>query len=110
MHRYLLLLLPVLTLSACATSMVSGRPDYQQLLVTQRYDAAYVRAQHVAIVAGLQIVSTQDVAHIFTAKRPTGEHVTVTIAPSGFGCLVTFVGTPSHDVTDVARAYQQSTF
>ena len=47
---------------------------------------------------------------LFTAKRPTGEQVTVTIAPSGFGNLITFVGTPPHDVTDVVRAYQHSAF
>ena len=79
-------------LSACAT-LVTGRPEYQQLLVTQRYDAAYIRAQAVAVGLGLHIVQTHDTAHIFTAKRPaSGEEVTVTIAPSGMGCLITFQG------------------
>ena len=85
------------------------RPEYQQLLVTQRYEAAYIRAQAVAVGLGLQIVRTQDTAHIFTAKRPaSGEEVTVTIAPSGMGCLITFQGTPPHDVTDLVRAYQRT--
>ena len=59
--------------------------------------------------AALHIVRTQDTAHIFTAKRPaSGEEVTVTIAPSGMGCLITFQGTPPHDVTDLVRAYQRT--
>ena len=50
-----------------------------------------------------------DTAHIFTAKRPaSGEEVTITIAPSGMGCLLTFQGTPPHDVTDLVRAYQRT--
>ena len=103
MRRSLLVFLPLLVLSACAT-LVTGRPEYQQLLVTQRYDAAYLRAQAVAVGLGLHIVRTQDQAHIFTAKRPaSGEEVTVTIAPSGMGCLLTFQGTPPHDVTDLVR-------
>jgi hypothetical protein len=110
MRRFVVLLFLLTAVSACTTSIVSGRPDYQQLLVTQRLDGAYVRAQFAAVVLGLQIASAQDTAHIFTARRPTGEQVTVTIVPSGFGCLVTFVGTPPHDVTDIARTYQQSTF
>ena len=110
MRRYVVLLLTLTAVSACATSLTRGRPDYQQLLVTQRFDAAYIRVQHVAFALGLQVASTQDPAHIFTAKRPTGEQVTVTIAPSGFGNLITFVGTPPHDVTDVVRAYQHSAF
>ena len=92
MRRHVVLLLTLTALSACATSRTRGRPDYQQLLVMQRWDTAYLRAQHVAVALGLQIASTHDPAHIFTAKRPTGEQVTVTIAPSGFGLLVTFVG------------------
>jgi hypothetical protein len=104
----LLVFLPLLVLSACAT-LVTGRPEYQQLLVTQRYEAAYLRAQAVAVGLGLQIVRTQDQAHIFTAKRPaSGEEVTITIAPSGMGCLITFQGTPPHDVTDLVRAYQRT--
>ena len=75
-----LVFLTLIVLSACAT-LVTGRPEYQQLLVTQRYDAAYIRAQAVAVGLGLHIVRTQDTAHIFTAKRPaSGEEVTVTIA------------------------------
>ena len=83
MRRYVVLLLTLTAVSACATSLTRGRPDYQQLLVTQRFDAAYIRVQHVAVALGLQIASTQDPAYIFTAKRPTGEQVTVTIAPLG---------------------------
>jgi uncharacterized protein YceK len=76
MRRSLLVFLTLIVLSACAT-LVTGRPEYQQLLVTQRYDAAYIRAQAVAVGLGLQIVRTQDTAHIFTAKRPaSGEEVT----------------------------------
>jgi hypothetical protein len=107
MGRYLLLGLTLTVLSAC-TTLVSGRPDSQQLLVTQSWDMTYIRAQRAALLAGLQIVSTQDIAHTFTAKRPGGEEVTVSIAPSGFGYLVTFKGAPTHDVTDVVRAYQNS--
>src|SRR5215510_9908826 len=69
MRRSLLVFLTLIVLSACAT-LVTGRPEYQQLLVTQRYDAAYLRAQAVAVGLGLQIIRTQDSAHIFTAKRP----------------------------------------
>ena len=87
----------------------SCKADYQQFLVTQRWDTIYVRAQYAALSLGLQITSTQDTAHTFTAKRPTGQEVMVIIAPSGFGYLVTFKGTPAHDVTDVVRAYQQTT-
>jgi len=107
MVRSLWLLLTLTVLSAC-TTLVSGRPDYQQLLVTQSWDMIYVRAQRAALLSGLQIVSTQDVAHTFTAKRPGGEEVTVVIVPSGFGYLVTFKGMPAHDVTDVVRAYQHA--
>jgi hypothetical protein len=108
MRRSLLVVLPLIVLSACAT-LVTGRPEYQQLLVTQRYEAAYLRAQAVAVGLGLHIVRTQDPAHIFTAKRPaSGEEVTVTIAPSGMGCLITFQGTPPHDVTDLVHAYQRT--
>jgi hypothetical protein len=109
MTRFLVLFLTLTMLSACATLVPGGRPDSQQLLVTQRWDSIYVRTQYAALSLGLQITSTQDTAHIFTAKRPTGQEVTVTIAPSGFGYLVTFKGTPAHDVTDVVRAYQQTT-
>jgi hypothetical protein len=107
MTRSLVLFLTLTMLSACAA--LGGRPDSQQLLVTQRWDAIYVRTQYTALSLGLQITSAQDTAHIFTAKRPTGQEVTVTIAPSGLGYLVTFKGTPAHDVTDVVRAYQQTT-
>jgi hypothetical protein len=108
MRRALLVVLTLLGLSACAT-LVTGRPEYQQVLVTQRYEAAYLRAQAVAVGLGLQIVRTQDQAHIFTAKRPaSGEEVTITIAPSGMGCLITFQGAPPHDVTDLVRAYQRT--
>jgi len=108
MRRSLLVFLTLLGLSACAT-LVTGRPEYQQVLVTQRYEAAYLRAQAVAVGLGLQIVRTQDQAHIFTAKRPaSGEEVTITIAPSGMGCLITFQGAPPHDVTDLVRAYQRT--
>ena len=107
MTRSLVLCLTLTMLSACAALGV--RPDYQQLLVTQRWDAIYVRTQYAALSLGLQITSTQDTAHTFTAKRPTGQEVTVTIAPAGLGYLVTFKGTPAHDVTDVVQAYQQTT-
>jgi hypothetical protein len=108
MRRALLVCLTLLGLSACAT-LVTGRPEYQQVLVTQRYEAAYRRAQAVAVGLGLQIVQTHDQAHSFTAKRPaSGEEVTITIAPSGMGCLITFQGTPPHDVTDLVRAYQRT--
>jgi hypothetical protein len=110
MRRLLTVVLLLGSLSACATLVPSQHTDYQQLLVTQRLDAAYGRAQAVAVALGLQVVSTHDTAHIFTAKRPTGQQVTVTVAPSGFGCLVTFVGTPAHDVTDVVQAYQQRAY
>ena len=84
MGRSLLVFLTLIVLSACAT-LVTGRPEYQQLLVAQRYDAAYIRAQAVAVGLGLHIVRTQDTAHIFTAKRPaSGEEVTVTVAPLGW--------------------------
>jgi hypothetical protein len=109
MTRSLVLCLTLTILSACATLVPSDHRDYQQLLVTQRWDTLYVRTQYAALSLGLQITSTQDTAHTFTAKRPTGQEVTVTIAPSGFGYLVTFKGTPAHDVTDVVRAYQQTT-
>jgi hypothetical protein len=109
MTRSLVLCLTLTMLSACATLVPSRYPEYQQLLVTQRWDSIYVRTQYAALSLGLQITSTQDTAHTFTAKRPTGQEVTVTIAPSGFGYLVTFKGTPAHDVTDVVRAYQQTT-
>jgi hypothetical protein len=109
MTRSLVLFLILTMLSACATLGPSGRPDYQRLLVTQRWDTIYLRAQYATLSVGLQITSTHDTAHIFTAKRPTGQEVTLTIAPSGFGYLVTFKGTPAHDVTDVVRAYQQTT-
>ena len=109
MTRFLVLCLTLTMLSACATLDPSGHPDYQQLLVTQRWDSIYVRTQYAALSVGLQITSTNDAAHTFTAKRPTGHDVTVTIAPSGLGYLVTFKGTPAHDVTDVVRAYQQTT-
>ena len=106
MRRLLLVCLTLIGLSACAT-LVTGRPEYQQLLITQRYDAAYIRAKAVAAGLGFQIVQTHDTARIFTAKRPgSGEEVTVTIAPSGMGCLITFQGTPPHDVTDLVRAYR----
>jgi len=106
MRRSLLVCLTLIGLSACAT-LVTGRPEYQQLLVTQRYDAAYIRAKAVAVGLGFQIVQTHDTARSFTAKRPaSGEEITVTIAPSGMGCLITFQGTPPHDVTDLVRAYQ----
>jgi hypothetical protein len=109
MTRHLVLFLMLTTLSACATLVPSEHRDYQQLLVTQRWDTIYVRAQHAALGLGLQITRTQDTAHTFTAKRPMGQEVTVTIVPSGFGYLVTFKGTPAHDVTDVVQAYQQTT-
>ena len=109
MTRCLVLCLTLTLLSACATLVPSRYPDSQQLLVTQRWDAIYVRTQYAALSVGLQITSTHDTAHTFTAKRPTGQEVTVTIAPSGFGYLVTCKGTPAHDVTDVVRAYQQTT-
>ena len=109
MTRFLVLCLTLTMLSACATLDPSGHPDYQQLLVTQRWDSIYVRTQYAALSVGLQITRTHDTAHTFTAKRPTGQEVTVTIAPSGCGYLVTFKGTPAHDVTDVVRAYQQTT-
>src|SRR5262245_21806214 len=109
MTHSLVLYLPLTMLSACATLDPSGRPEYQHLLVTQRWDSIYVRNQYAALSVGLQITSTQDSAHTFTAKRPTGQEVTVTIAPSGLGYLVTFKGTPAHDVTDVVRSYQQTT-
>jgi hypothetical protein len=105
MRRSLLVFLTVIVLSACAT-LVTGRPEYQQLLVTERYDAAYIRARAVAVGLGLHIVRTQDTARIFTAKRPaSGEEVTVTIAPSGMGCLITFQGTPLHDVTHIPHPF-----
>ena len=89
MRRSLLVFLTLLVLSACAT-LVTGRPAYQQLLVTERYEAAYIRAQAVAVGLGFHIVRTHDTAHIFTAKRPaSGEEVTVTIAPSGICLLYT---------------------
>ena len=109
MTRSLVLGLTLTLLSACATLVPSAHRDYQQLLVTQRWDTIYVRARYAALSLGLQITSTQDAAHTFTAKRPTGQEVTVTIAPSGLGYLVTFKGTPAHDVTDIVRAYQQTT-
>ena len=106
--RRLLVVFPLLALSACAT-LVTGRPEYQQLQITQRYEAAYLRAQAVAFGLGLQIVQTHDQAHTFTAKRPaSGEEVTVTIAPAGMAYLVTFQGTPPHDVTDLVRAYART--
>jgi hypothetical protein len=108
MTRSLVLFLTLTMLGACATLGPSGRPDYQRLLVTQRWDTIYLRAQFATLSLGMQITSTHPTAHTFTAKRPTGQEVTVTIAPSGFGYLVTFQGTPAHDVTDVVRAYQQS--
>jgi hypothetical protein len=108
MTRRLFLLCMCLSLSACATLVPSAHRDYQHLLVTQRWDTVYIRAQHAALGLGLQITSTQDTVHTFTAKRPTGEEVSVTIVPSGLGYLVTFKGTPAHDVTDVMRAYQQA--
>jgi hypothetical protein len=109
MTRFLVLCLTLTMLSACATLVPSAHRDYQQLLVTQRWDSIYVRTQYAALSLGLQITNTQDTAHTFTAKRPTGQEVTVTIAPAGLGYLVTFKGTPAHDVTDVVRAYQQTT-
>ena len=109
MTRVLVLCLTITMLSACATLVPSRYPEYQQLLVTQRWDSIYVRTRYAAQSLGLQITSTQDTAHTFTAKRPTGQDVTVTIAPAGFGYLVTFKGTPAHDVTDVVQAYQQTT-
>ena len=54
MRRSLLVFLALIVLSACAT-LVTGRPEYQQLLVTERYDAAYIRAQAVAVGLGLHI-------------------------------------------------------
>src|SRR5215510_6327864 len=108
MTRRLFLLCLCLSLSACATLEPSAHRAYQQLLVTQRWDTAYIRAQHAALGLGLQITSTQDTMHTFTAKRPTGEDVRVTIVPSGLGYLVTFQGTPAHDVTDVIQAYQHA--
>ena len=81
--------------SECVCHAGHGTARVAQLLVTQRYEAAYLRAKAVAVGLGLHIVRTQDQAHIFTAKRPaSGEEVTVTIAPSGMGCLITFQGTP----------------
>ena len=109
MTRSLVLGLTLTLLSACATLVPSAHRDYQQLLVTQRWDSIYVRTRYAALSLGLQITSTQDTAHTFTAKRPTGQEVTVTIAPAGLGYLVTFTETPAHDVTDVVQAYQQTT-
>jgi len=108
MRRALLVVLPLIGLSACAT-LVTGRPEYQQVQVTQHQEAAYRRAQAVAAGLGFQIVQTYDQAHTFTAKRPaSGEEVTVTLAPAGMSYLVTFQGTPPHDVTDLVRAYQRT--
>jgi len=76
MRRSLLVVLTLIVLSACAT-LVTGRPEYQQLLVTERYEAAYIRAQAVAIGPGLQIVRTQDTAHNLhgqTARVRRGSH------------------------------------
>jgi hypothetical protein len=109
MTRSLVLGLTLTLLSACATLVPSAHRDYQQLFVTQRWDTIYVRARYATLSLGLQITSTQDIAHTFTAKRPRGQDVTVTIAPAGLGYLVTFKGTPAHDVTDVVQAYQQTT-
>src|SRR5215471_20447213 len=55
MRRLLLVCLTLIVLSACAT-LVTGQPEYQQLLITQRYDAAYIRAKAVAAGLGLQVV------------------------------------------------------
>ena len=109
MTRSLVLCLTLTILSACATLVPSAHRDYQQFLITQRWDSIYVRTQYAALSVGLQITSTHDTAHTFTAKRPTGQEVTLTIAPSGFGYLVTFQGTPGDDVTDVVRVYRQTT-
>src|SRR5215470_11606665 len=104
MRRALLGFLTLIVLSACAT-LVTGRPEYQQLLVTQRYEAAYIRAQAVAVGLGLQIVRTQDTAHIFTAKRPaSGEEVTGTVGLSGMQFFIPFQETPPHDETDLVPA------
>ena len=88
----------------------TGRLDYQKLLVSQEWDAAYVRAQHACLAQGLQMVSTQDAAHSFTVQRPTGEQITVVVQPGLSPRAVSFTGTPAHDVSDVVRAYQQQRY
>lgn len=106
MQRLLLLSL-LLMLSACTATLRTDRADVQKLLVSQSWDSAYVRAQHATLGLGLQMVSTQDAAHSFTAQRPTGERITVVVEPGLSPRAISFTGTPAHDVSDVVQAYQR---
>ena len=70
MRRIATVFLPLLGLSACAT-LVTGQPGPQQVLVAQRaIEAAYLRAQAVAVGLGLQIVRTQDQPHLHGRNGP----------------------------------------
>lgn len=96
-------------LSACAMAVPSENTSRRELMVSQGRDTAYGRAQRAALSLGLTITQHADAAWLFTAARPTGESVVVTIKLNGLGCLVTFEGRPAHDVSDMVRAYQQQT-
>jgi hypothetical protein len=107
-RRRAVLLLPVLILSACATSLTPHTPAHQALFVAGGWDGAYVRTQQAVLRAGLQITTTQETAHSLTAVRPTGETVVVIITRSLVGNQVIIEGRPPHDVRDIVAAIKQA--
>ena len=103
-----LVVLLLLTLTACATLVNSDRMDRKELLTSQTLDGAYARAQRAAMQMGLHTTETHDTAWAFTARRPTGEIVQVTVQRTGIGTIVTMQGLPAHDVSDLVTAYQHT--
>jgi len=106
LHRGCVLLV-LLTLGACATTVPRWRFDAQELVVPQAPETAYGRAQQAALRLGMQITERYDLTHVFAASRPTGERVEVSVQRFVLGALVTISSSPAHDVSDLITAYQR---
>ena len=104
--KIFLMMVLVMSLTHCATVGPQKTAGQQELIVTQHVEQAYARAVRAALHVGMTITYDSPTGLVFTATRPTGEQVMVEVQRLALANLVTISGTPAHDVSDVARAYQ----